>query len=132
MRFLAAEHIRRRADFQLIYDHGRKIGGRFSTTFILPHAVPSGPSRLGIAATRKLGGAVARNRAKRLIREVFRRNKIAPGFDIVIIPRRALLDASLTVLEADYRSLVERQLRPPAPGAAPSGRPPRPGGDPRL
>ena len=48
--------------------------------------------RLGIAATKKLGGAVVRNRAKRLIREVFRRNKIAPGFDVVVVPKRELLD----------------------------------------
>jgi ribonuclease P protein component len=70
----------------------------------------SGVGRLGIAATRKLGGAVARNRAKRLIREVFRRNKLAPGFDLVIIPKRELFDASLNVLEADYRNLLERRL----------------------
>jgi ribonuclease P protein component len=70
----------------------------------------SGVGRLGIAATRKLGGAVARNRAKRLIREVFRRNKLAPGFDVVVIPKRELLDASLNVLEADYRKLLEHRL----------------------
>jgi len=77
--------------------------------FILPNALETG--RLGIAATKKLGGAVQRNRAKRLIREVFRRNNIAPGFDVVVVPRRELLDASLTVLEDDYRSIIERRLR---------------------
>ena len=111
MKFYSAERIRRRPDFQQVYDRGIKVGGRYSTIFVLPHAAPgSGPSRLGIAATKKLGGAVVRNRAKRLIREVFRRNKIAPGFDIVVIPKRPLLDTSLTVLEADYRTLVTRQL----------------------
>jgi RNase P protein component len=45
-----------------------------------------------------------------LIREVFRRNKIARGFDIVVVPRRGLTDASLTALEGDYNSIVERQL----------------------
>jgi ribonuclease P protein component len=70
----------------------------------------TGVGRLGIAATRKLGNAVVRNRAKRLIREVFRRNKLAPGFDIVVVPKRELLDASLNVLEADYRTLLERRL----------------------
>jgi len=69
-----------------------------------------GVGRLGIAATKKLGGSVERNRAKRLIREVFRRNKIAPGFDVVVIPKRELLDASLSALEADYRTLLARRL----------------------
>ena len=70
-----------------------------------------GIGRLGIAATRKFGGAVQRNRAKRLIREVFRRNKIAPGFDIVVIPKRELLDASQIALETEFRRILERSLR---------------------
>ena len=96
-------------DFERVYERGTRIGGRYSTTFVLANELPV--SRLGIAATRKLGGAVRRNKAKRLIREVFRRNKIVSGFDIVIVPKRALLDAALTVLEADYRATIERHLR---------------------
>ena len=92
-----------------MYERGVKIHSRYYTVFILRNA--GGVGRLGIAATRKLGGAVERNRAKRLIREVFRRNKIAPGFDVVVIPKRDLIDASLSDLEADYRTLVERRLR---------------------
>ena len=75
--------------------------------FLLENA---GLGRLGIAATKKLGGSVERNRAKRLIREVFRRNKIADGFDVVVIPKRELLDASLSTLEADYRRLLARRV----------------------
>ena len=83
--------------------------GRYATLFLLPNAGPLG--RLGIAATKKLGGAVERNRAKRLIREVFRRNKLAPGFDLVVVPKRELLDASLTAFEAEFRQIIERRLR---------------------
>jgi ribonuclease P protein component len=108
LRFRPAERIRRRAEFQQVYKRGIRIHSRFSTVFVL--ANQCGVGRLGIAATRKLGGAVQRNRAKRLIREVFRRNKIAAGYDVVVIPKRELLDASLNVLEADYRTLLERRL----------------------
>jgi ribonuclease P protein component len=103
------ERIRRRADFQQVYGEGVRIHGRYSTIFVLPNN--QGIGRLGIAATKKLGDAVRRNRAKRLIREVFRRNKIAPGLDIVVVPRRELLEASLTALEADYRNTLERRPR---------------------
>jgi ribonuclease P protein component len=109
MKFRPDEHIRRRAEFQQVYERGARVHGRFSTLFLLPNKLPIG--RLGIAATRKLGGAVARNRAKRLIREVFRRNNMASGFDVVVVPKRELLDASLTALEAEYRHNLERSLR---------------------
>jgi ribonuclease P protein component len=103
------ERIRRRPEFKQVYDKGARVHGRYSTIFILPNN--QGIGRLGIAATKKLGGAVQRNRAKRLIREVFRRNKIASGFDVVVVPRRELLEASLSAIEADYRSTLERRLR---------------------
>jgi ribonuclease P protein component len=113
--FRPDEHIRRRSEFQRVYDHGVRVSGRYTTVFLLPNEQAG--SRLGIAATKKLGGAVRRNRAKRLVREVFRRNKIAPGFDIVVVPRRELVDASLTALEIDYRTTLERRLRPRRAGA---------------
>ena len=116
--FRARERIRRRADFQQIYQQGAKVHGRYATLFVKPNVL--GVGRLGIAATRKLGGAVQRNRAKRLIREIFRRNKLAPGFDVVVVPKRELFDASLTALETDYRDTLERTLRRSRPrtGAA--------------
>jgi ribonuclease P protein component len=108
-RFSRIERIRRRVEYQAVYDGGSKVHGRYLTLFTLGNATPIG--RLGIAATRKLGGSVERNRAKRLIREVFRRNKLAPGFDVVVVPKRELLDASLSALEAEFRTSLERSLR---------------------
>ena len=107
--FRPHEHLRRRADFQRVYERGSKVHGRLATLFVLPNDLTVG--RLGIAATKKIGGSVQRNRAKRLIREVFRHNKIAPGFDLVVVPKREFLDATLIAIEADYRHSLERSLR---------------------
>jgi ribonuclease P protein component len=108
-RFRPDERIRRRVEFKQAYERGTRIHGRYSTVFLLPNGRATG--RLGIAATKKLGGAIQRNRAKRLIREIFRRNKIAPGFDVVVVPKRDLLDASLAALESEYCTIISRRVR---------------------
>ena len=119
--FRPDERIRRRAEFQQIYQRGARIHGRFATLFLLPNNRDIG--RLGVAATRKLGGAVQRNRAKRLIREVFRRNKVPPGYDLVVVAKRELVDASLIVFEADYRIALERRFRQAQRPVRPDARP---------
>ena len=109
MRFRPSQRIRRHADFQEIYKTGARVHSRYCTLFIRRNQSTVG--RLGIAATKKLGGAVQRNRAKRLIREIFRHNDIAPGFDVVVVPKREFFEATLTILEADYRTALERRLK---------------------
>jgi len=103
------ERLRRRAEYQRVFDEGRRRAARLMMAFIVcnnrPHA------RLGIVATRKLGPAVRRNRAKRLVREVFRRNKPVAGFDIVIVPKLGMLSAGFADLEADYRSALGHRVR---------------------
>ena len=79
------------------------------TCFALPN--DAGAPRLGIAASQKIGNAVTRNRAKRLVRELFRSYKPSTATDIVIIPRREMLEASWRNIEADYRAAVQR-IRP--------------------
>ena len=109
MRFRPHEHIRRRSEFQRVYERGVRVHGRLATVFILGNGTSVG--RLGIAATKRIGGSVERNRAKRLIREAFRRHKLAPGFDVVVVPKRELLDASLAAIESEYRHNVDRWTR---------------------
>jgi len=83
-------------------------------------------SRLGIAASRKFGPAVERNRAKRLAREIFRRHKITTGWDVIVIPRREMLDAPFASLENDYAHALDRRHRGQPPGPRPARRPNRP------
>jgi ribonuclease P protein component len=118
-----AERILRRPDFERVYESGVRVHARFMTVFVAPNGRDR--SRLGVAATRKLGSAVVRNRAKRLAREVFRRHKVTNGLDIVIVPRRELLDAPFTSLEADYRDALGRRTTARPAGGPRRGRRPR-------
>ena len=104
--FGPAEHVRKRADFELIYKTGFKRSGRLMTMFTRERE--TGVARLGIAATRKMGAAVERNRAKRLVREVFRHHKPPGALDVVVVPRRELLDAPYDQVEAEYLALLSR------------------------
>ena len=105
--FGPAEHVRKRADFELIYKTGFKRSGRLMTMFTRERE--AGPARLGIAATRKMGAAVERNRAKRLVRELFRHNKPAAALDVVVVPRREMLDAAYDRIEAEFRLLLNKR-----------------------
>jgi ribonuclease P protein component len=107
--FRPAEHVRKRAEFELIYQTGFKRSGRLMTLFTKERA--DGVARLGIAATRKMGAAVERNRAKRVVREVFRHHKPAGAIDVVVIPRREMLDAPYERVEAEFRSLLQLSTR---------------------
>ena len=108
-RFDKSRRLRQRAEFQRVFDHGQRGRGRFLTIVIASR--PEHGARLGLVASKKLGDAVRRNRAKRLIREIFRHNKpaeTAGGVDIVVIPKRELFDATYTALEEDFRVVLAR------------------------
>jgi ribonuclease P protein component len=115
-RFRAEQHVRRRAEFRRIYDRGERVRARLMTVMVLPNGGHS--SRLGIAATKKLGGAVVRNRAKRVVREIFRRARVPGGLDIVVIPRAEMLDAAYPVIEAEFGYVLRRAGRPGLAGQA--------------
>ena len=119
MSFRPREHIRRRTEFEAIYESGVKVNGRLMTVFV--RHTSTGYARLGIAATRKIGGAVSRNRAKRLTRELFRSHKPTAALDIVVVPRREFLDAPYPSLEREFHALLERAVRTPQQRRAPAG-----------
>jgi len=118
-RFTKARRVRRRGEFKRVFDLSLRMKGRYLTVLMAPN--PAGMRRLGIVASRKLGDAVRRNRAKRLIRDIFRRTvetSTDMGYDVVVIPRRELFDAPFTSLELDFRSAVKRcAARLPSPAS---------------
>lgn len=107
-RFDKSRRVRRRGEFQLVFDRGARFHGRYMT--VLMAARGGATCRLGIVASKKLGGAVVRNKAKRLIREVFRNSppNVEPAVDIVVIPRRELLTATYLDIEDDFRTVCRR------------------------
>ncbi len=108
-RLTQAERLRRRQDYLAAYEHGTRVSGSLMTVFF--HTNSLGHARLGIAATRKIGSAVVRNRAKRRVRDVYRRHKLSASLDVVVIPRRELATAPPERVESEFRALVKRHLR---------------------
>ena len=116
-----AERLRRRVDFERVYQQGLKAPGRFMTLFLLKNG--GSMSRLGIAATRKICNAVVRNRAKRMARAIFRQHKPGLALDLVVLPRREFFSVEFASLEAEYQSILSRrEARAPSPVGPPLGK----------
>ena len=81
------------------------------TLFALPGV--SGQTRLGITVTRRVGCAVVRNRAKRRLRDIFRRHRarFEPPMDLVVNAHRTLLERSMQQLEEDLLRCFARVSR---------------------
>ena len=103
-----SHRVRRRADFQRAYDSGRKIVRKAFVVFVMPNGLPE--SRLGVTATRKTGNAVTRNRARRKVREAFRKHheQWPAGHDYVVVVRPALLKTPAATLEAELLGALAR------------------------
>jgi ribonuclease P protein component len=104
-RFPSAQRVKKRLEFEAAQSAGRKA--------VLPHFVlllyargEAGEARLGIVASRRVGTAVIRNRAKRLVREAFRatRQLWMPGIDVVVIVRRPLEGMKLEHVCSEWTS----------------------------
>jgi ribonuclease P protein component len=108
-RFGRAHRLSRTWQYQRTYAEGRSVRGRLVVLYA--HVVPGEPSRLGIVASRKVGGAVIRNRTKRRLREVGRAlwPRVRPdGRQLVLIALPAAAAADSAELAADVADLLRR------------------------
>jgi ribonuclease P protein component len=123
--FSRDDRLRKRREFEACYASGVRVSGRHLQVFLLREragaATPPAPAprpRLGLSVSRRVGGAVTRNRVRRRLRELFRRNRDLfgdRGGDLVVNARPSAALASFTELREEYRALVERSLsRDPA------------------
>jgi ribonuclease P protein component len=107
--FPKEEKIRRRADFQRTFQKGAKRKTEHFRIYICPTPLPH--SRLGISVSKRVGGAVIRNRLKRLIREFFRLSKdLFPGSsDVVIVPQPGAAGLNFWKLAEELKRIFREQ-----------------------
>jgi ribonuclease P protein component len=97
--FRAPSRVRKRREYQAIQGEGVRVSlAHFVLILAARGPAPDSVPRLGITASRKIGGAVVRNRAKRLVREAFRATRalFPADIDVVVIVKRELADLSLS------------------------------------
>jgi ribonuclease P protein component len=89
----------RSAEFERVYRQGRSKGNRYLVLYAFPREESEGGPRLGLSVGRRVGGAVERNRVKRVLREAFwaEAERLPAGADYVVVAR------------PDARELAERE-----------------------
>ena len=116
MRLRPGQHLRRNADFGAVREQGRRTDcGAFLLTWRV-RPTP-GPARVGFVASRAaVGDAVHRNRAKRRLREIYRKhqNLVPPGLDLVLTARAALLRLEFSAVEERFTSACRKFAAPAA------------------
>jgi|SRR5690606_19407525 len=101
--------LRSRKDFRRVYRDGRSVANSRFVVYWRPRSEP-GPFRLGVSASARLGKAVVRNRARRMVKEIVRLNadKLRDQVDLVIIVRKPALELGFWDMEKSVLHLLRK------------------------
>jgi ribonuclease P protein component len=102
--------LRNSRQFRRVYEQGHRIHTPFFSAFFLRN--DAGERRYGITVTRKIGGAVIRNRCKRRLREIVRKYELCPsypdGFDLVLNVKSEMVEADFEKLQKSFARVVSK------------------------
>lgn len=109
LRLRRDQKIKQGRDFLAARTHGQRVvSGCLVLNWL--ESRPGASSRVGLITTRKLGGAVVRSRARRLMREAFRLNqhRLTRPVDAILIARNSIVEKPRAVVEADLCAALKR------------------------
>lgn len=111
--FKKEERLLKRVQFLNVTEGGKKLHTGSFIVFTKPNTV--GFPRLGLTVSKKVGGAVIRNRIKRIVREFFRLNKVRidAGIDIVVIAKREAVGKGLREVSVELGKVLFQVSRKP-------------------
>jgi ribonuclease P protein component len=96
------------AAFRSVFSTGHSYAHGAVVLYVAKRATGGGPARAGLVVSRKVGGAVARNRAKRLLREALRLEgrELPEGLDLVVVARPSVAGVSYREIAGDIRNVL--------------------------
>jgi ribonuclease P protein component len=102
------KRLRRSREFKETFTRGKKVFGKFMIGFFIPNSGED--NRFGIVASKKVGNAVKRNRARRRYREIIRKadEHLHQGYDVVIVVKKVATEAGFNDMAEDFRRVTKK------------------------